>query len=197
MRGRRGIHRLARNERGAAIVEFALASPVVAMLLLGLFDMSYNIYANTMLEGAIQKAARDSTIEDATPAELDLLVTRSVRAIVPGSDISFSRTAYTNFQDIARPEDFTDVNGDGICNDGEPYEDANGNGQWDVDRGKSGQGGARDAVMYEVSVSYARAFPLYALIGLDPTVTTQSRTVLRNQPYGAQTRPEVIIGHCN
>ena len=41
---------------------------------------------------------------------------------------------------------------------GEPFEDANANGTWDEDRGSDGQGGARDAVLYVVSVSYRRAF---------------------------------------
>jgi hypothetical protein len=46
------------------------------------------------------------------------------------------------------------VNGDGVCNAGEPFEDANANGSWDADQGKAGSGGARDAVLYEVQVTY-------------------------------------------
>ena len=52
-----------RDETGATIVEFALISPVLVLTLMGLFDLSYNFYAETMIEGAIQKAARDSTLE--------------------------------------------------------------------------------------------------------------------------------------
>ena len=66
---------------------------------------------------------------------------------------------------------------------------------WDTDRGVDGMGGARDAVLYTVTVSYPRAFPLMHLIGLPETVTSRSQTVLRNQPYGSQDQT-VSLGEC-
>jgi len=56
-------------------------------------------------------------------------------------------------------------------------------------------GSARDAVLYSVTVSYPRAFPIMKLLGFSPTVTTRSRTVLRNQPYGPQNRA-MPVGNC-
>ena len=35
------------------IKDFALIAPVLLMMLLGMFDMSYNMYANSMLHGAV------------------------------------------------------------------------------------------------------------------------------------------------
>lgn len=188
------LTRLARDEEGATLVEFAMLSPVLLTLLLGLFDLGYNIYTKTQLEGAIQKAARDSTIEGAAGREaiIDARVKAAVHDISPQATVAFSRRAYSNFSDVSQPEDFTDVNSDGLCNDGEPYEDANGNGKWDSDRGSVGFGGARDAVLYTVSVSYPRAFPVSTLIGLDPVQTTQSTTVLRNQPYSQQPEASLV-----
>ena len=49
-----------RDEEGASLVEFALIAPTLLVLLLGAFDLCYNVYGNTMLQGAIQEAARDS-----------------------------------------------------------------------------------------------------------------------------------------
>ena len=95
----------------------------------------------------------------------------------------------------ARPEDFTDINGDGDCNDGEPFEDVNGNGTWDADRGQSGSGGARDAVLYTVTVTYPRMFPYMKILGFSDTVTARARTVLRNQPYGPQNAAR-RVGNC-
>lgn len=191
------MHRLACDRRGGAMIEFALAAPVICMTLLGLFDLSYNIYAKAMLEGAIQKAARDSAIEGASDTTIDTRVRDAVHIVVPSATLAFQRRNYSNFADISRPEDFTDLNNDGACNDGEPYEDANGNGTWDMDRGRNGQGGARDAVMYDVTVRYDRAFPLAGLLGFDPQVTVQSKMVLRNQPYGPQDNPSGGILNCN
>jgi Flp pilus assembly pilin Flp len=182
------VARLVRDTRGATLVEFALVAPILLMTLLGLFEMGYNYYIQTQLQGAIQQAARSSTIESAIgdTDEIDARVAEAVHMIVPDAEVGFSRTSYANFSDVSQPEDFTDIDGSGSCNDGEPFEDANGNGSWDQDRGNAGQGGARDAVLYVVSVSYRRAFGVTQLLGFDEMFTTEATTVLRNQPFGDQ-----------
>jgi Flp pilus assembly pilin Flp len=180
--------RLVRDERGATLVEFAILAPVLLALLLGMFEMGYNYYMQSQLQGAVQKAARDSSIENAaaTQAAIDAHVSRAVRQIVPNAEMTFSRRAYSSFSDVHRAEDFTDIDGNGACNDGEPFEDANGNGSWDEDRGIGGGGGARDAVLYVVTVSYPRAFAAAKFVGLSNNYTTHAVTVLRNQPWDAQ-----------
>ena len=188
---------LLRNTEGATIVEFGLLAPTLLIMLLGMFEMGYNYYMQSLLQGSIQQAARDSTIEGSYTVQstIDANVTAAVHDIVPDATVSFDRASYANFQDVRQPEDFTDVNNDGSCNDGEPFEDANGNGLWDADRGSTGQGGARDAVLYKVTVSYPRAFGVHKLIGLSDTFTTSASTVLRNQPYDSQ-NITVTVGNC-
>ena len=180
---------LFRDERGVTIVEFALISPVLMLMLMGLLDLAFNMYTTEMLQGAIQTAARNSTIEGASGkyAALDATVTTAVRAVAPSATLTFDRRAYSSFTEAGRPEDFTDVDNDGTCNNGEPFEDANGNGSWDLDRGKAGFGGARDAVLYTVTVNYQRPFPVAGFIpGQTKDFTLSAVTVLRNQPYGQQ-----------
>ena len=53
------------DERGVTVIEFALLAPVLLITLLGMFDMGYTMYAQTLLQGALQQAARNSTIEGA------------------------------------------------------------------------------------------------------------------------------------
>lgn len=185
------------DRKGAALVEFALVAPVLLLMLLGMFDMGYNYYVQSQLQGAIQKAARDSGIEGAHSrmAQIDARVADAVHAIVPGAKVTFSRKSYARFSDVARPEDFSDVDGNGVCGGGEPFEDANGNGVWDEDRGAEGIGGARDAILYVVTVSYKRAFAITAFVGMPDTFTTQATTVLRNQPYGEQDVSS-LVGNC-
>jgi Flp pilus assembly pilin Flp len=184
--------------RGMAAVEFALIAPVLLIAMMGVFDLSYTMYINSMLTGAIQKSARDSTIEGAaaSAAVLDQRVTNAVRVVVYQSALTFERKSYSNFSDVARPEDFTDVDSDGACNNGEPFEDANGNGNWDKDRGTTGFGGARDAVLYTVKVTYERPFPIAKLLGQDNTFTLKTQTVLRNQPYGLQNAEAPATENC-
>tara|TARA_A100001391_G_scaffold53249_3_gene32481 strand:+ start:13404 stop:13994 length:591 start_codon:yes stop_codon:yes gene_type:complete len=179
---------LARDQRGAALVEFALIAPVLVTMLLGLFEVGYNLYTQAQLQGTIQKAARASTIENANKgkAAIDERVEKAVKAIAPRATVDFSRKSYATFSEVAQAEDFTDIDGNGICNDGEQFEDVNGNGLWDQDRGKIGMGGARDVVLYRVKVGYPRAFGISKLLGLSDTVEFEASTVLRNQPYDEQ-----------
>ncbi len=191
------LRSLGRDRSGATVLEFALLAPVLLMLLMGMFEMGYNYYMQSQLQGAVQKAARDSTIEAVSGNTIatDAKVSKAVRTIVPNATMAFSRRAYSSFSNVHRAEDFTDIDANGACNDGEPYEDANANGLWDEDRGSAGGGGARDAVLYVVTVSYPRAFGAAQVVGLSDTFTTEAVTVLRNQPWGAQ---EVYsqVGYC-
>ena len=192
------LHRTAclrRDTRGVSAVEFALIAPAMLLAMLGLMDLSYSVYTTTLLEGAIQKAGRKASIEGAEPAVIDKRVRRAVLQLAPQGKMTFERRAYANFSDVGRPEDFTDVNGDGACNDGEPFEDANGNGDWDADAGNEGTGGARDAILYTVTVRYPRYLAAMEMLGLDGHVTARSQTVLRNQPYGPQ-KQTAAVGNC-
>lgn len=198
-RVRRGValaRRLVRDERGATIVEFAIVAPVMCLMLVGAFDVAHTLYTRTVLQGIIQKASRDATLESglegATQTALDNKVRDQVRAMANNSTITYSRKYYRTFSSaaIARYEPWTDTNGNGTCNGGEPYEDTNNNRSWDAG-GNTGQGGAKDAVVYTVTVSYPRFFPLYRMVGGSNQTTVEATTVLRNQPYGDQAVPTV------
>ncbi|MEW9855555.1 TadE/TadG family type IV pilus assembly protein [Novosphingobium sp. M1R2S20] len=177
---------LSKDRRGTSAVEFALLAPTLLMAMLGLLDLGYNMYTATILEGSIQKAARDSTLEGASGnlAAIDERVREAVHAIAPRATIPPPRrTAYSSFSAAGKPEDYTDTNGNGRCDTGEPFEDANENGRWDTDRGSAGSGSARDVVLYEVTVTYPRPFPIGKFLGMGETYTMSARTVLGNQPW--------------
>ena len=182
------LRQIHRDTRGAALIEFAMLSPVLLLMLLGMFDMGYTYYTQSQLQGAVQQAARASTLEGAaaSEAEIDARVEAAVRRLSPQAELTFERRSYSSFSEVGKPEDFSDINKDGKCNDGEPFEDVNGNGVWDDDRGKAGMGGARDAVLYMVTVTYPRTFGVANMAGFSKTVTMQATTVLRNQPYDEQ-----------
>lgn len=182
------LRRLRSDNSGVTAVEFGLISPALMVMVLGIFDLGYNMYTNEMLHGAIQRAARNSTIEGAETkqAAIDAIVTGEVKAVAANATITFDRKSYASFSRVGRPEDYTDSNANNTCDNGEPYEDANDNGVWDIDPGTAGFGGARDAVLYTVTVKYPRLVPIAAwLPGMNKEFTLKTSTVLRNQPYGA------------
>lgn len=181
-----------RDRRGSAVVEFAIIAPVMGLLILGAFDTAHSLYMRSVLQGIVQKVARDSALEGGTVAAqqtaLDNKVRASVRAIANNATIDITRRFYRTFSAAAaaQAETWTDTNANGTCDAGEPYQDANNNNNWDDDGGDSGQGGAKDKTVYTVEMSYPRYFPLYRLIGGSNTTRISAATVLANQPYGDQ-----------
>lgn len=185
------------NERGTALTEFGLIFPVFALLLMGSLDIGHTLYMQSVLQGTIQKAARDSSLESGTAATTQTAIDTNIRNAVKNlnrslldSDITISRRYYKTFSTAAaaQAETWTDTNGNGRCDNGEPYSDANNNNTWDSDGGNSGQGGAKDITVYNVSVTYPHMFPLWKLLGTSSNQTVNATTVLANQPYGAQTQ---------
>lgn len=178
-------HRLGRHERGVAAIEFALTGPVFLLLLMGIFDYSWQFYARQVLQGSVAKAARDSTLEinAKSQSKLDERVRHAVHNVFPNAEVSFSRKAYDNFDDVGNPEPFKDNNGNKVRDANECFEDINGNGVWDSDRGRTGNGGADDIVLYTASMKIKRVLPVWRLLGQPQESTMTATTVLRNQPF--------------
>ena len=153
----------------------------------------------------MQAAARDATLEGggANNELIDEAVERQVSRVV-GLDAEFesSRMSYTDFRAVGTPEVFRDRSTPlnnrydaGV----DCFIDMNGNGVWNADAGAEGQGGAQDAVMYTMSVSYEPFFPVSGFIEflrggeIEAEATALSAsTVLRNQPWDTQRVPPRI-----
>jgi Flp pilus assembly pilin Flp len=183
---------IATDQEGISVTEFGLIAPVVATMLLGAMDVGHSLYMRTVLDGAIQEIARDSSLEDggvlAKQETIDFKLKQQVKKLHKDAEVTVKRRYYRNFTNAfdAEAEEYTDTNNDGECNNGEPYVDANLNEVWDSDGGDAGQGGAKDVSIVTVTVSYKRLFPMASLAGLSDNVTIAANTVLANQPYGDQ-----------
>lgn len=196
---RRALRRLADDRAGVTVIEFAIVGPVLMLMIFGLFDIAHTQYTASVLNGAIQKAGRDITLQTASSSEtaIDNRVRDQVSSVMPrGSTVTFQKLSQYDFSDVNAPEDFTDLNNNGRCDNGEPYTDSNNNGSWSSNRGRTGIGGARDVVVYTATVSYPRLFPLFTMIGLPQNVTLSSSTVLRTQPYDEQDARVTTVRNC-
>jgi len=192
------LRRLRADRNGVTLVEFAFVGPVLILMIMGLFDLAHTQYTASVLNGAVQKAGRDLTLESAnsSKATIEARVRNQIATVMPpGAVIDFEELSHFDFADIGEPEtilgdDPAGAAGNGICEaaKGERYIDSNGNNRWDPDRGKDGIGGARDAVLYTVTVTYPRMFPMYTMAGLPSEITLEASTVLRNQPFDEQDR---------
>jgi Flp pilus assembly protein TadG len=123
-----------RDERGATVVEFAIAAPILITLLLGIYDMGHWAYLTAVLRGAVNQTARNDTLETADTSKADAYVADIVKGVAPGATVVSKRVSYYDFADIKRAESWNDKNGNGICDNAEAYTDENKNGQWDRQR---------------------------------------------------------------
>lgn len=193
---------LAVDEAGTTLVEFALLAPVMGLLLVGFLDIGHTLYMRAVLQGEVQKTARDSGLESGTSAASQTAVDNKVRAQVQrlarNASVAISRRSYRSFSKAAaaQAEPFTDTNTNGRCDAGEPFEDQNANGVRDMDGGNAGQGGAKDTVVYTVALSYPRMFPLHKWIGVPANSTVKATTVMNNQPYGDQGTDTPVVRPC-
>ncbi len=186
----RRLRSLRRDERGATLMEFAFVAPVMLLVIMGLLDMTYRLYATAVLQGAVQKAARDSTLEGATTAAAITAVDQKVKDVfkevngaVTDASYTFTRRNFDSFTNAGKKEPATGPGG--LCATGFTYVDNNNSGSWD-DGGNTGQGGADDVTLYTVQVRYRSLFPINGLFGASDDQTIIASTVLRNQPYGDQ-----------
>jgi hypothetical protein len=183
-----------RREDGAAILEFGLVVPIAMILMFGAMDIGHSYYVRAILDGAMQSAARSSSLEGAstlTAQELvDLRVEEAVLALAPSATITSTRRYYKTFSDaaLARAETVIEppIAANLRCDPGESFMDANRNGIWDSDGGSNGQGGAKDIVIIKFKVSYPRLFPMASMLGWPANVELESNSILANQPYGEQ-----------
>lgn len=182
--------RLVDDRRGISAVEFALIAPALFAIIMGLSDLVYQAYVQSILTGAVQKAGRDSGLEGADATIIDGRVRSQVQAVSTSATVTPLRRSYTSFGTVA-PERFSDANRNGARDPGECYDDVNDNKRWDEDPGRTGQGGASDVTLYEVTVTYQRLFPIAAAMGLGNSVRLRAQTLLKNQPYATQTIPTV------
>lgn len=194
------VRRVRHDRRGTAITEFALTAPMFLLLVMGIFDYSWQMYAQQVLQGAVGDASRLSTLEgNASTAKQKLLddaVRDKVKDVIGNASLEFSRKAYQDFSGVGQREALEDSNNNGKADKGECFDDMNGNNSWDSqDQGRSGNGGASDVVLYTASAKIERILPVWKILGQSQQVTLTSSTVLRNQPYAtvAATRKRVCV----
>ncbi len=192
------LTRLLRGRRAVALPEFALVALPFLVLVMGSLDLGYQGYLRATVTGALEKAARKATVGDRTRQQIIDLITTEVRAVLPKNSrtdpgaIVVTPQSYYNFSAVGGGERITgDTAPLGVYNSTDCYEDRNGNGRYDATGGGGDNlGTADDIVYYTVTVDVPRLFPIWRSIGWTNDVTATARTLIRNQPFGAQ---QVVI----
>lgn len=99
--------RILADQSGATIVEFGLVSTVFVTTLLGFLDLGHSLYMQSVLQGAVQKSARDATLEsgksEARQSQLDATVRERVEHLAANSSVTFSRRYFRDFTKRPKP----------------------------------------------------------------------------------------------
>lgn len=181
------LRRLARDERGVYAIEFAILAPVMCLMMMGGYDLLHRNYVQDVLDGEMQKVARDSALEGAPIRlpEIDARMQKMVKIVSYDATAQVTRTSYPSFLS-AKAERFIDENDNGTYDKGECFDDINDNKAWDKDPGKKNQGGANDVTKIRTVIKFPRLFPMHSMLGWEKTQTLASETMLKNQPFAAQ-----------
>lgn len=176
--------------RGGAALEFAFALPILILLMCGTLDLGMVLFADVLMEGAVRDTSRLGITGYAPSGEdRDTMILNALKkdtlGLIDVNQATITHKVYDNFSDIGQPEPYDDANGNGQYDVGETYTDVNGNGQWDSDMGVAGLGGSGSVVLYTVTYPWRTWTHLVdPLFGSDGTITLKATTAVRNEPYG-------------
>lgn len=200
------------DERGAAVTELGVLLLPLCVLLLGLLDVGYMMYARSVLQGALNDVARAAVVEDPDIAgtgtleeRIQAAVQERMEGLARGAPVNLNQNHFDRFSRVGKPEKLItdrDRNGEYDEADGDCFQDLNNNGDWDESgMGASGVGGAEDVAVYTASTTVERLLPIDSLINslpigvtMSPSYTLAATAAVRNQPYETQATPPVVCG---
>ena len=205
MRLRRLVRSFLQDCQGATVVEFAFVALPLSVLVMGAIDLGHQSYIRSVMQGALNDAARRAAVQDpaftasgaTTEERVENTILGQLQPITPGATITINQSNFFDFAGIGNPERLTrDNNDDGTYDaaDDDCFSDLNENGQYDMDTGRDGLGGANDVVFYEAEIVMPRLLPMAGLIGVSPNYEMSVGTAVRNQPWGQQRTPPVLCG---
>ncbi|WP_331010399.1 TadE/TadG family type IV pilus assembly protein [Sphingomonas sp.] len=191
MRHRGPIRRIGRDARGVTAVEFALIAAPLFVVLFGLVDLGYRQLVATVLQGALDQAARQVTIGNVTSDTVDTFIRGRMSAFA--GTVTIDKKTFNDFSRVGKPEKITtDIAPIGTYNAGDCFEDLNGNGSWDAQGGKSGVGGSEDIVYYTATATFRTVLPLRNLLGWQEFGTATATMMMKNQPFAGRQVPATI-----
>jgi hypothetical protein len=174
---------------GNALVEFALVAPALVLLIVGILELSALMLGEVLLQSAVADASRfgltGRTLAGRTRQDvIRQIVDTETLGLIDSDQLRFDTLVYPSFDSIGKPESFTDQNGDGAWQSGEPFTDVNGNGKWDADMGAAGLGGPDDVVLYRVRYPWRTWTALLRpVMGTNGTLELEASLAIRNEPF--------------
>lgn len=180
---------LLQEDDGASALEFALISPVLLLMTIGIIEISLMMLTQNVMESATFVASRlgkTGYIANQMTREETILqaLHDSAEGLLDTTKVTIATESYNEFGDVGDPEPFVDANANGVHDNGENYTDVNANGHYDTDMGAAGEGNSGQVVVYTVSYPWHVVTPiLSAIVGDHGVFSLTARTVVKNEPF--------------
>lgn len=187
------LRRIRDDRRGTSVTEFGFVLiPMTLTLTLGI-DMAYEAYVRAVVSGALEKATRSTTVQNANSTAIETALTDNIHAVMPGATVTIAKGTFYKYSQMDTMERLTtDHNSNGVLDINDEWEDVDDNSIRNVvTAGKAGIGAADDIVRYNVTVTYPRLMPVYTLIGASANASINSSTLVKRQPYATQATPTI------
>lgn len=201
----RQLRRFARNNDGAAALEFALVLPPLCLILVGMFEVSMLMFAQASMEGALREAARfgmTGSVADPADREEQILaiIDKDTLNLFDMNDASISFIVFPSFNDAGKREAYNEKGGANPCGYDAGIDDGwvafgqnddDNDGVWDAGGGACGVGASAQIVQYTVQYDWQVITPFMApIFGKNGKVHLKASVVLRNEPWDATTTTE-------
>lgn len=118
-------------------------------------------------------------------AMLVQIVEENTQGLIQVSPSNVTFKVYDDFSQVGNGEPYTDDSpANGQYDDGEAFDDVNGNGTWDEDLGEDGVGDADSIVLYTIEYQWEFMTPLFAVFGgEDGAIDLSASIAVQNEPY--------------
>lgn len=201
------LAKLIRENRGVVAVEYALIIPAFFSLMLGSFEIGRILMVYSALEGAVTESSRiamTGNVPDGYPPDYSVeeyirdYVENSLENVGVDAGVNISMNVYESFSAIGAEEPYTDIEGNLVCDNGDPYTDVNDNGSWDADMGASGTGGQENIMLMRIGVELP--YMMHGVIEAfsnDTHINLSTSTAIRNEPFGGLSwTPSNTVRNC-
>lgn len=198
------LTKLKRDSRGATAVEYALILPAFLSLTLGSVEIGRILMVYSALEGAVTESTRiamTGSVPDGYASVDEYIrdfVTNSLGNVGVDAGVNISMNVYDSFSAIGAEEPYTDIEGNLVCDNGDPYTDVNDNGEWDADMGASGTGGQENIMLMRIAVELP--YMMHGVLdsfSVTPNINLSTSTAIRNEPFGGTSwTPSDTVRNC-
>ncbi len=191
------ISKTKKDEKGSTLVEFSILFVPLMTVIMGLTELGYQAYLNMMTQSVSHRIAREATVGTSTQADVEDLANELLSPVLlNGANVDITTSSYFDFAGIGQPETITnDINSNDVVEEGDCFDDVNGNASHDTDLGQSGLGGADDVVTYTITIDSPQLLGVAGFLGFSDRLNISATSASRNQPFEEQT-PLAIQRYC-